>query len=283
MNYLKYVYSSFIRKNVVFPGGEIYALSRSIPTGHSWTSLIGTISNWILCRYVCHIALSRSLNDRIRLALSGDDHLIGLPLNDVEVVEFIKEAGKISEKILCAKIKESAVRFGSVDAASEEDGVLFLGNVYMNGTVGMISEYMRNVSLFPEKRRETVSQQFHRRTYMTSNAPGNPATVSYFRKYFKKLSGLVDRRRLSQLLQGRTVEEDFLLYLTDGYLLYTNVRTVKEAAFSTRRSQAEHVFKDVDHYNAYMKRYALRKEDPSYSSKVRRYAESIRAMTIVIS
>uniref|UniRef100_A0AAU7YTA7 RNA-dependent RNA polymerase n=1 Tax=Conidiobolus non-segmented RNA virus 2-1 TaxID=3233686 RepID=A0AAU7YTA7_9VIRU len=78
-NHFLYFMSSMVFKNVVTPGGYVYRIRRGLPSGSPWTSVIGSLVNWL----VLYTTLSGLMNphdaNQIPLALCGDDMLIGLP------------------------------------------------------------------------------------------------------------------------------------------------------------------------------------------------------------
>jgi hypothetical protein len=130
-NYIWYVASSFIRKNILFAGGELYVLSRGIPSGHSWTTLIGSLCNWLMLKYILRRIYPQEVVKKFKIGVSGDDHIVGIGDKSLSEEELCVQMTLVSEKELCCKLKQSAIRFGNVYAVREEDGVLFLGNVYI--------------------------------------------------------------------------------------------------------------------------------------------------------
>jgi hypothetical protein len=69
--------SSDIHKNIVTPDGHVYKISRGIPTGSPFTTVIGCLVNWIAWT-VCFriLGVSRRM---YRLVCYGDDMLAGFP------------------------------------------------------------------------------------------------------------------------------------------------------------------------------------------------------------
>jgi len=73
----KYFINSFVNKKYVSNSGGIFSVRKGIPTGHAFTSLINSISTWVIwtivierCPYFADIKLNYSLQ------IQGDDVVI---------------------------------------------------------------------------------------------------------------------------------------------------------------------------------------------------------------
>lgn len=66
--------ASFLYKNVAIPGGFVFRISKSIPTGSPFTSIIGNLVNWINLTLTCHaLGIPPEL---YLIKVFGDDSLI---------------------------------------------------------------------------------------------------------------------------------------------------------------------------------------------------------------
>lgn len=75
-----FLLSGFLSKNVVTPDGFIYKITKGIPSGSPFTSLVGTIVNWIRWSALFSNEIEwKPFKDDFSLAICGDDVLIGLP------------------------------------------------------------------------------------------------------------------------------------------------------------------------------------------------------------
>lgn len=80
-HFFNYFASGFVHKNIVTPGGFVYKVSKGIPSGSCWTSLIGSIVNWIvwvdvITNYPGFKKRNISVEDVV-FTLCGDDFLLG--------------------------------------------------------------------------------------------------------------------------------------------------------------------------------------------------------------
>jgi hypothetical protein len=76
-----YFASSFIHKNIVTPGGYVFKVSKSVPSGSCWTTIIDSLVNWIVwCDVITNYPVFKrrglTMNDVV-LRIGGDDFLLG--------------------------------------------------------------------------------------------------------------------------------------------------------------------------------------------------------------
>jgi len=130
-NHFTYIFQNFCYKNLVVPGGFIYRINKGLPSGSSFTSLVGSIINIIvLIDIVMHYPGFKKYHisiDKVRFCVSGDDFLIIFPkgtkvrdkifrligeeLNEEDLNDWIAERHGM-------KIKKPSFRFG--DSSSDD-------------------------------------------------------------------------------------------------------------------------------------------------------------------
>lgn len=83
-NYFGYTLTSLIIKYIVLNPGVIYKIDKGIPSGHPFTSLIGTMVNWVIWTTIfdkyCSLDTNCNLDD-FGVIVSGDDSTLKVPKN----------------------------------------------------------------------------------------------------------------------------------------------------------------------------------------------------------
>jgi hypothetical protein len=74
-----YLMSGTIFKNLLLPGRLIYRLSKSIPSGSPFTSILTTLVNWLNWSVLITNNVERKYTTKIRLNLFGDDTIANIP------------------------------------------------------------------------------------------------------------------------------------------------------------------------------------------------------------
>jgi len=143
----KHLLGSFLFKNIVVPGGFIYRVSRSVSTGSPFTSIIGSIVNWLNQTLLC-LELG-ILKERRQICVYGDDTLIFLKdFLPISVSDILKDLVKISghEADPCIIKRVS-------DPPRHEKGFSFLKTQSYYGLPGRTTEELLEKALFPEQKR----------------------------------------------------------------------------------------------------------------------------------
>lgn len=74
-----YLASAWRRRVVIAPGGDVVCLIRGVPSGSGFTSLIGSVANWLVNRTVVMRLRGPKVAKSLALAICGDDQLQGYP------------------------------------------------------------------------------------------------------------------------------------------------------------------------------------------------------------
>jgi len=81
--------SDFIHSRIITPDGGVYQVHKGIPSGSSFTTIIGSVSNLIVLNYILIRIMGRTV-DKDRVQIQGDDAIIGLnsyvPLAEMSAV-----------------------------------------------------------------------------------------------------------------------------------------------------------------------------------------------------
>jgi hypothetical protein len=87
-NYFLYQAGSMIFKHIVMPGSKlIYRIDKGLPTGHPYTSMVGSIINWLLWSTGMSKTIPEEYLHLTRIKSLGDDTIVQIPhkyLSDFE-------------------------------------------------------------------------------------------------------------------------------------------------------------------------------------------------------
>lgn len=76
-----YLLSGFMHRNLVCPGGDIVHMSRGVPSGSGFTSLVGSLVNWLVLRSTINDLAPEEVARSARMSVQGDDSYMGFTLH----------------------------------------------------------------------------------------------------------------------------------------------------------------------------------------------------------
>lgn len=190
-NLMYYITSSIIDKFVVLDPGLIFKLMKGLPSGHPFTSLVNTISNWVLWSTIivnyCKDTGTKLDDQCFGIVCSGDDTIVKLPDNfdlDVLLQNVARSGMKLDE------ISSSLGFFNSTDAVN---GAVFLRRKFGEGdTMFWDYDYLIEKIRFSEES-DSQGKAFDRAVdYLRTGpslAPPTEMLKSYCNYLIKQTSG----------------------------------------------------------------------------------------------
>jgi hypothetical protein len=186
-NLIYYICSSVVDKFVVVDPGLVFKIMKGLPSGHPFTTLIGTVINWILWSTIfnnyCKIK-GIPLTDEFRVVCSGDDTLVRVP-KDIDVVQFqlcIDRSGM--------KSKPFSSTLGLFNTTNGRDGACFLRRRFLSdGHICWDYLYLIEKLRFPDlKDRKDLYSLMERTSDYIKMGPGYSPSTTVLQKYIDFLS-----------------------------------------------------------------------------------------------
>jgi hypothetical protein len=177
-NLILHEMSKVITKFLLLPGGWVYRWTFGNPSG-PWTSILDSICNWLACSAALN-TLGVPPKERT-LWIYGDDTLIGWKTGrSARTAEEVQDVLQHRFAILKGDSQNGKLsRYGVA-----VPGVTFLSSWHKDGLFGRPLAKWLDVSCLPEKRRESLSSQLGRMSYLDSAAWLTDDNSWYFYHYF---------------------------------------------------------------------------------------------------
>jgi hypothetical protein len=203
--------SGFIFKNVVVPGRLIYRIRKGIPSGSPFTSLIGTLTNWIGIRLVLNKSFhfNNLPGKDYHIAVCGDDTLIRLPERfkmDKPLEVYSKDFAEITGFF----VKPDNFNFRFSDSIIEEFQPSFLKTfIFHNLPSRRFSALCESLSL-PEESKNTIWQYWG----FVSSYFQLPICNPKSRRLLVKYSEFISSKLINEgLVVGSVVDnKEFIIY-----------------------------------------------------------------------
>lgn len=173
-----FLLGGFTYKNVIIPGGFIYRVSKSVPTGSPLTSIINTLCNWINMTLL--MKELKVPSEKYFIRVYGDDTLIFLNhpvFEDINLLEkyILRMSGQTADPIIFHSVKDPP-----------DSKYSFLKTQNYNGFAGRSVKEVIERALYPETHREIYDIEL-RLEGAFYNAPFNPESSYYLCKFLKLL------------------------------------------------------------------------------------------------
>ncbi len=183
--YFLYQCGSMVFKNVVLPESKlIYRVSNGLPSGHPYTSVIGSIINWIVWSVgVCEVLSDKkSLISDTRLAVLGDDTLLKFPYGRTERLEYVMQN-------MGMKIDPFVNRHGPMWSLRPGYSKTFLKKIYQYGMISWDLQSIINNLSFPPKNM-SLDGEIQRVRMMMYTAPFDSDSTHLLTRCFYHLVNL---------------------------------------------------------------------------------------------
>lgn len=181
-NLIYYICSSVVDKFVTIDPGLVFKLMKGLPSGHPFTSLIGTIINWILWSTIFNNYCKKQgipLSDDFNIVCSGDDTLIRVPSNlDVRLFQECIDASGM-------KSKPFVDTLGFFNTTDGRNGGCFLRRRFQtDGQISWDYLYLIEKLRFPDiKDRKDIYALIERTSDYIRMGPGFSPSTTLLNKY----------------------------------------------------------------------------------------------------
>jgi len=183
-----YYASGFIYKNIVIPGGLLYRVKKSIATGSPFTTVIGSIVNWINWTVIME---DLGIEPKYyHLMVYGDDTLICfkhefmLPLEKIKKIAY-QIHGIVIDPLSIKKVNGNPLR---------DDMPTFLKTFSFFGLPGRKLSDMGEKAFYPEQSYRSLSEKIVRVGQLFFNPCHNPDTLLFLEIFLNFLRREVYRK-----------------------------------------------------------------------------------------
>jgi hypothetical protein len=176
-NYFLWNCCSMIFKNIVLPESKlIYKISKGIASGHPYTSVIGSLINWLLWSTAIVNACPEHVSKQTVLKCMGDDTLAKLPYGYIDNIEHqISLSGM--------KFDNFSHRCGPLWANYPNSSKTFLKKIYNNGGISWDLNSIVDNLLYPPKIKD-IDGEIQRVRMLMYTAPSESKTTNILTNYF---------------------------------------------------------------------------------------------------
>jgi len=216
--FLRFI-SHFLVKRIIIPGGWTYTLTKGVPSGSPFTSIIDSLVNWLVITDLEVTVGGPKAPGENRRFVYGDDFVQGFARNPPPADDYVRLAFNRWGFVA----KNSAIHEGPFMTTSCDTSLPFLSFRFPNGHPARPVRDALIIGLLPKgKPRNTYFGQFSRCMYLDHFAPYDFDTLKYHREYFwwvsKKIKGFSitrDGRFVDWVSQY--IHKAMANYVADGY------------------------------------------------------------------
>jgi len=168
---------SMLYKNVVLPESKlIYKISKGIASGHPYTSVVGSIINWLLWSTAINNACPNHVTLQTKLKCMGDDTLALIPYSYCSSIEYqLNKSGM--------KFDSFIHRCGPMCSDDIGESKTFLKKVYDNNGLSWDFVSIIDNLLYPPKLK-TIDNEIQRVRMLMYTAPSISRSTDLLTQYF---------------------------------------------------------------------------------------------------
>jgi hypothetical protein len=200
-NYFMWQCGNMIFKHIVLPESKlVYKFSKGLPSGHPYTSLIGSIINWLVWSHGLTAVTPKDQLKNTSLMIMGDDTLARFCYGTEDRLQHIMSN-------IGMKLDPFVHRMGPMECLKDGFGKTFLKREWQNGLPCWSYRAIINNLAFPEKR-YGLGKEFERVTMLKITAPFQSEATKVLDLYAEHLANLIGERNCGVLTLTKEVISD---------------------------------------------------------------------------